>query len=126
MGAQGYGDEGGEGHISVRDPILTDHFWINPFFRSFKHIRVSDLVLVNEKGEVCEGGNMHAINAAGFMIHSAIHKARPDIIAACHAHSIAGKAFSSLGIELDISTQDSCAFWHDHVVYKYIPQVNVL
>ena len=118
MGAHGYGDEGGAGHISVRDPILTDHFWINPFFKSFKHMKVSDLVFVNEEGKVCEGGNMHAINAAGFQIHSAIHQARPDVIAACHAHSIAGKAFSTLGIELDITTQDACAFWHDHCVYK--------
>jgi len=81
---------------------------------------VSDLVLVNEEGKVVEGGNMHTINAAGFMIHSAIHQARPDVIAACHAHSIAGKAFSTLGIELDISTQDSCAFWKDHTVYKCV------
>jgi ribulose-5-phosphate 4-epimerase/fuculose-1-phosphate aldolase len=126
MGQQGYGDEGGAGHISVRDPILANHFWINPFFRSFKYIKVSDLVLVNEEGEVVKGGNMHAINAAGFMIHSAIHQARPDVIAACHAHSIAGKAFSTLGIELDISTQDACAFWHDHTVYKYSPYTTEL
>ena len=84
-------------------------------------MKVSDLVLVNEQGEVCEGGNMHAINAAGFLIHSAIHQARPDVVAACHAHSIAGKAFSTLGIPLDISTQDACAFWNDHTVYKYFP-----
>jgi ribulose-5-phosphate 4-epimerase/fuculose-1-phosphate aldolase len=126
MGQHGYGDEGGAGHISVRDPILADHFWINPFFKSFKYMKVSDLVLVNEKGEICEGGNMHAINAAGFSIHSAIHMARPEVVAACHAHSIAGKAFSTLGIELDISTQDACAFWRDHTVYKYIlPQMIV-
>ena len=121
MGQHGYGDEGGAGHISVRDPIKHDHFWINPVFRSFKSIRASDLVLVNEDGEVTEGGNMHAINSAGFMIHSAIHQARPDVIAAVHAHSIAGKAFSTLGIELDISTQDACAFWRDHTVYKSVP-----
>ena len=120
MGEHGYGDEGGAGHISVRDPIVTDHFWINPVFKSFKYMTVSDLVLVNEEGEVCEGGNMHAINAAGFMIHSSIHQARPDVVAACHAHSIAGKAFSTLGIELDITTQDACAFWNDHTVYKYV------
>ena len=119
MGMHGYGDEGGAGHISVRDPIMTDHFWINPVLKSFKHMKVSDLVLVNEEGEVCEGGNMHAINAAGFQIHSAIHQERPDVVAACHAHSIAGKAFSTLGIELDITTQDACAFWRDHCVYKY-------
>src|SRR5579859_5769179 len=118
MGMQGYGDEGGAGHISVRDSIKPDHFWINPVFKSFRHLKVSDLVLVNGEGEVVEGGNMHAINAAGFMIHSAIHQSRPDVIAAVHAHSISGKAFSTLGIELDITTQDACAFWHDHTVYK--------
>ena len=126
MGQHGYGDEGGAGHISVRDPIKTDHFWINPVFRSFKSIRASDLVLVNEEGEVCEGGNMHAINSSGFMIHSAIHQARPDVIAAVHAHSIAGKAFSTLGIELDISTQDACAFWRDHTVYKFVPRFEMV
>jgi ribulose-5-phosphate 4-epimerase/fuculose-1-phosphate aldolase len=121
MGQQGYGDEGAAGHISVRDPILIDHFWINPVFKSFKYLTASDMVLVNEEGEVVEGGNMAAINAAGFMIHSAIHQARPDVIAACHAHSIPGKAFSTLGIELDISNQDACSFWHDHTVYKSSP-----
>src|SRR5271169_1272870 len=126
MGQHGYGDEGGAGHISVRDPIKEDHFWINPVFRSFKSIRASDLVLVNEEGEVCEGGNMHAINSAGFMIHSAIHQARPDVTAAVHAHSIAGKAFSTLGIELDISTQDACAFWRDHTVYKFVPRFEMV
>jgi ribulose-5-phosphate 4-epimerase/fuculose-1-phosphate aldolase len=123
LGQQGYGDEGGSGHLSVRDPILTDHFWMNPLFRSFKHIKVSDLVLVNADGEVVEGGNLHAINDSVF-IHSAVYQARPDIISACHAHSIAGRAFSTLGIELDISTQDACIFWRDHTVYKYFPFTN--
>jgi len=89
-------------------------------------MRASDLVLVNEEGKVVEGGNMHAINTAGFMIHRAIHRARPDVMAAVHAHSIAGKAFSTLGIELDISTQDACAFWNDHTVYKYTLLLNPL
>lgn len=39
------------------------------------------------------------------MIHSAIHAARPDVICAAHTHTIYGKAFSSLGIELDMLTQ---------------------
>ena len=44
--------EGVAGHITVRDPERTDHFWVNPFGMHFGHIRVSDLVMVNEKGEV--------------------------------------------------------------------------
>lgn len=60
---------------------------------------------------------MAPINAAAFAIHSAIHEARPDVTAACHAHSIHGKAFATLGIPLDITTQDSCLFYNDHTVY---------
>jgi len=59
------------------------------------------------------------INAAAFAIHSAIHRARPDVHAACHAHSTYGKAFSAFGRSLDVITQDSCRFWKSHGVYKH-------
>ncbi|KAF2470001.1 arad-like aldolase/epimerase, partial [Lindgomyces ingoldianus] len=109
-------DEGVAGHISVRDPVLTDHFWLNPLSTHFALIRVSDLILVNEAGEVVEGNE--PINAAAFAIHSAIHRARPDVHAACHAHSTYGKAFSAFGRELDMITQDSLRFYKSHGVYK--------
>jgi ribulose-5-phosphate 4-epimerase/fuculose-1-phosphate aldolase len=109
-------DEGVAGHISVRDPILTDHFWLNPLSAHFSLIRVSDLILVNEEGEVVEGDQ--PINAAAFAIHSAIHKRRPDVHAACHAHSVHGKAFSAFGRELDMITQDSTRFYKSHGVYN--------
>lgn len=109
-------DEGVAGHISVRDPILKDHFWLNPLSTHFSLIRVSDLILVNEEGEVVEGNE--PINAAAFAIHSAIHKRRPDVDAACHAHSVHGKAFSAFGKELDMFTQDSVRFYKSHGVYK--------
>jgi ribulose-5-phosphate 4-epimerase/fuculose-1-phosphate aldolase len=109
-------DEGVAGHISVRDPILHDHFWLNPLSTHFSLIRVSDLILVNEQGEVVEGNE--PINAAAFAIHSAIHKRRPDVDAACHAHSVFGKAFSAFGRELDMITQDSVRFYQSHGVYK--------
>ncbi|CAG5166319.1 uncharacterized protein ALTATR162_LOCUS6909 [Alternaria atra] len=109
-------DEGVAGHISVRDPILTDHFWLNPLSAHFSLIRVSDLILVNEEGEVVEGDQ--PINAAAFAIHSALHKRRPDVHAACHAHSVHGKAFSAFGRELDMITQDSIRFYKSHGVYN--------
>ncbi|KAF4630791.1 hypothetical protein G7Y89_g7347 [Cudoniella acicularis] len=108
-------DEGVAGHISVRDPILTDHFWLNPLSQHFSQICVSDLILVNEKGEVVIGDE--PINAAAFAIHAEIHKARPDVHAACHAHSVHGKAFSAFGIPLDMITQDSLRFYNSHGVY---------
>ncbi len=106
--------EGVAGHITARDPERTDHFWVNPFGMSFRHVRVSDLILVNHAGEIVEGDG--ALNRAAFVIHAAVHAARPDVIAAAHAHSVYGKAFSSLGIPLDPITQDACAFFEDHVV----------
>ncbi|KAF2122892.1 class II aldolase/adducin domain-containing protein [Lophiotrema nucula] len=113
--ARGF-DEGVAGHISVRDPILTDHFWLNPLSTHFSLIRVSDLILVNEAGDIIEGNE--PINAAAFAIHSAIHKARPDVHAACHAHSTYGKAFSAFGRQLDMITQDSLRFYKSHGVYQ--------
>jgi ribulose-5-phosphate 4-epimerase/fuculose-1-phosphate aldolase len=108
-------DEGVAGHITARDPELTDHFWVNPFGMHFGQIRVSDLLLVNDAGDVVEGGR--PVNAAAFAIHSQVHRARPDVVAAAHAHSLYGKAWSSLGRLLDPITQDACAFYGDHALF---------
>jgi ribulose-5-phosphate 4-epimerase/fuculose-1-phosphate aldolase len=114
FGAFGF-DEGTAGHITARDPELTDHFWVNPLGMNFKHIRVKDLLLVNEEGEVVEGD--WPLNKAAFVIHSAIHAARPDVVAAAHSHSPNGKAWSSLRRPLDPITQDACAFYEDHALF---------
>jgi ribulose-5-phosphate 4-epimerase/fuculose-1-phosphate aldolase len=106
--------EGVAGHITVRDPERPDHFWVNPFGKSFRQMRASDLLLVNHHGEIVEGDA--PLNRAAFVIHSAIHQARPEVVAAAHAHSLHGKAFSSLGIPLDPLTQDACIFYEDHAV----------
>ena len=81
----------------------------------FSQICVSDLILVDEDGNVVIGDQ--PVNAAAFAIHSEIHKARPEIHAACHAHSTYGKAFSAFGRELDMMTQDSLRFYKHHAVY---------
>src|SRR5712671_5493242 len=117
-------DEGVAGHITARDPERLDHFWVNPFGMHFGQIRVSDLILVNDQGEVVDDypeanqQSRREVNLAAFAIHSRIHKARPDVIAAAHAHSLYGKAWSSLGRPLDPLTQDACAFYEDHAVFE--------
>lgn len=113
FGRLGFG-EGVAGHITARDPEFTDHFWVNPFGVSFRHIRSSDLILVNHQGEVVYGE--YPVNKAAYALHAAIHQARPEVIAAAHAHSTYGKSFSSLGIPLRPLTQDACAFYNDHTV----------
>jgi len=107
--------EGIAGHITARDPERPDHFWVNPFGMHFSLIHASDLILVNHKGEVVEGNK--PVNEAAFAIHSQIHAARPDVVAAAHAHSPYGKSWSSLGRLLDPLTQDACAFYEDHTLF---------
>ncbi|MHB1089483.1 MAG: class II aldolase/adducin family protein [Ilumatobacteraceae bacterium] len=115
FGRLGFG-EGVAGHITARDPEYLDHFWVNPFGKSFRLMKVSDLICVNHQGDVVYGNQ--PVNRAAFVLHSAIHKARPDVNAAAHAHSVYGKAWASLGRKLDPITQDACAFYEDHVVIK--------
>jgi ribulose-5-phosphate 4-epimerase/fuculose-1-phosphate aldolase len=99
------------GHITVRDPEYLDHFWVNPFAKNWAKIRASDLLLVDSDGTVVRGEG--ALNAAAFAIHSAIHHARPDVVAAAHAHTPHGQAWSVTGNLIEPITQDACAFYED-------------
>jgi len=108
-------DEGAAGHITARDPEQADRFWVNPLGRHFARMRVSDLILVDHRGQVVEGDGQ--VNLAAFTIHASIHRARPDVVSAAHAHSIYGKTWSSLGRLLDPITQDACAFFEDHALF---------
>src|ERR1700728_163274 len=109
-------DHGLAGHITARDPEFADRFWVAPIGPWFGHIRVSDLVLVDHHGNILAGEG--PINQAGFAIHSAIHKARPDVVSAAHSHSTHGKAWSALGRLLDPISQDSCFFYEQHVLFE--------
>ncbi|KAI9501188.1 hypothetical protein GGI25_000586 [Coemansia spiralis] len=108
-------EEGVAGHLTCRDPEYPDLFWVNPFGKSFACITAKDLLLVDHNGTVVHGNS--PLNAAAFVIHSKIHAMRPDAIAACHSHSIYGKAFSTLARPLLPITQDACMFYKDHALF---------
>jgi len=108
-------DEGVGGHLTARDTLRPDCFWVNPFGVNFRHVRVSDLLLVDHDGTVVEGEG--TVNPAGFAIHSQIHAAHPRVVAAAHTHSTYGRAWSTLARRLDPITQDACAFFDDHEVF---------
>ncbi|WP_329121040.1 class II aldolase/adducin family protein [Streptomyces sp. NBC_01465] len=114
FGRYGY-DEGIAGHVTARDPEFPERFWVNPYAVHFSRIRVSDLLLIDEAGHVVEGERR--TNKAAFWIHSAIHRARPDVVAVAHAHTIHGRAFASLDQLLAPIVQESCAFYDDHVLF---------
>lgn len=61
-------------------------------------------MLVNEEG-VPIFPTKYKINKAGFIIHSSIHKARPDINAACHVHSVYGRTWSAFGKPVEMLNQ---------------------
>ncbi|KAF2418044.1 arad-like aldolase/epimerase [Tothia fuscella] len=110
--------EGMSGHISVRDPEFPHQFWTNPLAVHFGLLKASDMILVDFDGTAIGGNLSRPANAAGFLIHSAIHKARPDVHAACHTHSKFGKAWSSFARPLDMLNQDICYLYGDaHAVY---------
>lgn len=108
-------DEGVVGHLTARDPEFPDHFWVNPYGIYFGHIRVSDLLLVNCCGDVVKGELPS--NPSAYAIHFQVYNARPDVVASFHAHSVYGKAWSSLGRLLDPITQDACVFYQDHALF---------
>ena len=104
-------DEGVAGHITVRDPEFTDSYWVNPFGMHFSLVKQSDLVRVDHAGNVVEGDR--AVNGAAVAIHCAVHAARPEVMAAAHAHGPYGKTLSTLEMTVEPLTQDSCAFYND-------------
>jgi ribulose-5-phosphate 4-epimerase/fuculose-1-phosphate aldolase len=109
--------DGASGHISLRDPVTPENFWINPYAVHFAMMKASDLVLVDHKGHPVLPTS-HKVNAAGFIIHSSIHRVRPDINVAVHMHSPAGRAWSAFGKGLDMVSQDACMFYRNLAVYE--------
>lgn len=81
-------------HISAHVPGPDKHFLINPYGMLFEEITASSLVTVDLAGEKVVD-SPHPVNPAGFVIHSAIHEARPDVGCVLHTHTKAGVAVSA-------------------------------
>ncbi|KAI1210392.1 arad-like aldolase/epimerase [Annulohypoxylon truncatum] len=111
--------EGQSGHISVRDPEFNGLMWMNPLGRHFGMLTAGDMICLDiATGKIVGGNTSRPANAAGYLIHSAVHKRRPnDIHAICHAHSNAGRAWSVFARPLEMLNQDVCNFHNAHAVY---------
>lgn len=111
-------DERNSGHISVRDPEFPHYIWMNPLGKHFGLMTAGDLICLDvNSGKVVGGNRTRTANSAGFFIHSEIHKARPDVHAVCHAHTNAGRAWSSFATGLDMLNQDICYLYNAIAVY---------
>ena len=98
-------------HISMRVPGPEHHFLINPYGLRFDEVTVSSLVKINEHGEPV-GQQQYTANKAGFIIHSAIHMARPDAQCVWHMHTLAGMAISAQDEGLLPAHMYSHNFWN--------------
>ena len=63
-------------HTSMRVPGPKHHFLLNPFGLRFDEIKASDLVKVDQEGQIIGGATDNPLNEAGFVIHSARHQLR--------------------------------------------------
>ena len=82
-------------HISARVPGPDHHFLINAFGQLWDEISASTLVKVTLDGEIVEDPTGYGFNRAGYVIHSAVHRARPDVACVMHTHTAAGVAVSA-------------------------------
>jgi ribulose-5-phosphate 4-epimerase/fuculose-1-phosphate aldolase len=82
-------------HISARVPGPDEHFLINAFGQMWDEISASTLVKVTVDGDVIDDPVGHGINRAGYVIHSAVHRARPDVHCVIHSHTAAGQAVAA-------------------------------
>ena len=97
-------------HISARIPGREHHFLINPYGLAFDEVTASSLVKVDADGNTL-GSGKHKANKAGFIIHSAIHAARPDAGCVWHMHTLAGMAVSAQEEGLQPAHMYSHNFW---------------
>jgi ribulose-5-phosphate 4-epimerase/fuculose-1-phosphate aldolase len=110
-------------HISMRVPGEPDAFLINAYGLLYEEITASSLVKIDHEGNVLmkpefSGGLDYGVNRAGFVIHSAIHMAKPNVNCIIHTHTYAGMAVSTLECGLLPNTQTAMRFakisYHDY------------
>ncbi|MFK3798923.1 MULTISPECIES: class II aldolase/adducin family protein [unclassified Pseudomonas] len=107
-------------HISLRLPGAQDRFLINRYGVLFDHMKASDLIVIDYAGNVVgEDADKAEVNAAGFTIHSAIHKARPDVHCVIHTHTAAGIAVSAQEQGLLPISQHALKFYEKLAYHTY-------
>ncbi|MDH3499224.1 MAG: class II aldolase/adducin family protein [Acidimicrobiia bacterium] len=120
FGALKYGDLG-DGHISIRDPERTNHFWLLRYGVSFHAAAATDTVLVAPDGstvdEAAIGASPAPINISAYHIHHPIHEARPDVAAAAHVHTPWGTAFSTERRLIEPINQEATQFFETHALF---------
>lgn len=96
-------------HITLRVPG-TDDLLINPFGMRYDEIRASDLVRIHMDGTVVSATDW-PVNQAGLVIHSTIHRARPDLHCVLHTHEAMSQSLCAVDSPVVPVTQEGCQFF---------------
>lgn len=104
-------------HLSARVPNEPGAFLINHYGEMFDEVTASSLVKMELDGTVIGGGNR--VNKAGFTIHGAVYRNRPDVACVMHTHTRAGVAVSALHRGLRPISQDALEIWHELCYHEY-------
>ena len=106
-------------HISARVPGPEHHFLINAFGQLWDEISASTLVKVTLEGGIVDDPAGYGINRAGYVIHSAVHRARPDVACVMHTHTAAGIAVSAQEQGLLPISQHAMRFFGNVAYHDY-------
>jgi ribulose-5-phosphate 4-epimerase/fuculose-1-phosphate aldolase len=107
-------------HITARIPGSPDHLLINLYGLLYREITASSLVKIDVEGEIIwKPDTDYGINKSGYVIHGAIHKARPEVQCVLHTHTRAGMAVAAMKCGLLPLSQTSICFvghigYHDY------------
>src|SRR6266850_801978 len=107
-------------HITARIPASADHLLINLYGLLYKEITASSLVKIDIDGEIIwKPETDYGIDRSGYVIHGAIHRARPEVSCVIHTHTPAGVAVSAMKCGLLPLAQTSIKFvghigYHDY------------
>jgi ribulose-5-phosphate 4-epimerase/fuculose-1-phosphate aldolase len=103
-------------HVSAMIPESRNEFLLNPYGLLFQEVTASNLVKCDFDGKILDD-TRYGLNPAGFAIHGAIHRARPNAFCVAHTHTAAGTAFSALNCDLLPVNQINLIFY-DRVAYN--------
>ncbi len=107
-------------HITARIPGTDEHLLINGYGFLYEEITASNLITIDLEGNVLRNPNAtYGINEAGYVIHSAVHAARPDVQCVIHTHTRAGMAVSAMECGLLPLTQSAMRFGNSVSYHDY-------
>ena len=107
-------------HITARIPESDDHLLINLYGLLYREITASSLVKIDIEGNIlAKPETEYGINKSGYVIHGAIHRARPEIACVIHTHTRAGMAVAAMTCGLLPLSQTAMRFvghlgYHDY------------